>query len=96
MAEGADFERRDREGAGCFSRVVASAGVRRIVYLGGMAPHTGPVSTHLRSRLQVGEVLRGGQVPVIELRASMIVAAGSLSWLIVRDLAARLPRCRPG
>jgi uncharacterized protein YbjT (DUF2867 family) len=65
--------------------------VRRIVYLGGIAPQTGPLSTHLRSRLQVGEVLRGGQVPAIELRASMIVGAGSLSWLIVRDLAARLP-----
>jgi uncharacterized protein YbjT (DUF2867 family) len=91
MGEGADFERRDREGADRFSRVAASAGVRRIVYLGGMAPQDGPLSTHLRSRLQVGEVLRGGPVPAIELRASMIVGAGSLSWLIVRDLAARLP-----
>ncbi len=55
-----------------------------------MAP-TGPGSEHLRSRLDVGEALRAGPVPAIELRASMIVGHGSLSWLIVRDLAARLP-----
>jgi len=91
MGEGGDFESRDREGAVRFSRAAASAGVRRIVYLGGMAPRAGHPSPHLRSRLQVGEVLRGGPVQAIELRASMIVGHGSLSWLIVRDLAARLP-----
>jgi uncharacterized protein YbjT (DUF2867 family) len=91
MGEGGDFERRDREGALRFSRAAASAGVGRIVYLGGMAPAQGKSSPHLRSRLEVGEVLRGGPVPAIELRASMIVGHGSLSWLIVRDLAARLP-----
>lgn len=91
MREGGDFERRDREGAVCFARAAAVAGVRRIVYLGGMAPAAGKTSPHLRSRLQVGEVLREGQVQAIELRASMIVGPGSLSWLIVRDLAARLP-----
>ena len=48
-------------------------------------------SEHLRSRLDVGEALRAGPVQTIELRASMIVGYGSLSWLIVRDLAARLP-----
>jgi uncharacterized protein YbjT (DUF2867 family) len=60
------------------------------VYLGGVAP-AGPGSEHLRSRLEVGETLRAGPVKTIELRASMIVGHGSLSWLIVRDLAARLP-----
>jgi uncharacterized protein YbjT (DUF2867 family) len=91
MGEGGDFESRDREGAVRFSRAAAGAGVRRIVYLGGMAPRAGHTSPHLRSRLQVGEVLRSGPVQAIELRASMIVGHGSLSWLIVRDLAARLP-----
>jgi uncharacterized protein YbjT (DUF2867 family) len=91
MGEGGDFERRDREGAERFSLAAASAGLRRIVYLGGTAPVAGKASPHLRSRLQVGEVLRGGRVPVIELRASMIIGHGSLSWLVVRDLAARLP-----
>jgi len=91
MAEGGDFERREREGAVCFSRAAASAGVRRIVYLGGMAPAGPKTSPHLRSRLAVGEILRQGRVPAVELRASMIVGYRSLSWRIVRDLAARLP-----
>ncbi len=95
MGEGGDFRRREREGAVQFTRAAAGAGVRRIVYLGGMAPAAGTIdshlSPHLRSRLQVGEVLRQGPVQAIELRASMIVGHGSLSWLIVRDLAARLP-----
>jgi len=91
MGEGEDFVRRDREAAVAFSGAAARAGVRRIVYLGGMAPQAGKISPHLRSRVQVGELLRGGKVQTIELRASMIVGHGSLSWLIVRDLAARLP-----
>jgi len=91
MGEDRDFERRDREAAVRFSRAAAIAGVRRIVYLGGMAPDAGKTSPHLRGRVQVGEVLRAGKVQAIELRASMIVGHGSLSWLIVRDLAARLP-----
>ena len=68
----------------------ARAGVKRIVYLGGVAP-AGESSEHLRSRLAVGEVLRAGPVPAIELRASMIIGNGSASWQIVRDLALRLP-----
>lgn len=68
----------------------ARAGVARIVYLGGVAPAAEP-SEHLKSRLAVGEVLRSGSVPTIELRASMIIGNGSASWQIVRDLALRLP-----
>lgn len=70
--------------------VAATAGVQRIVYLGGVEPACDP-SEHLRSRLAVGEVLRAGSVPAIELRASMIIGNGSASWQIVRDLAMRLP-----
>ncbi len=66
------------------------AGVERIVYLGGVAPMREP-SVHLRSRLEVGDVLRAGKVPTLELRASMIIGSGSASWQIVRDLAMRLP-----
>jgi len=84
------FVRRERAAAHRFARAAHAAGVRRIVYLGGVAPKGDP-SPHLRSRLLVGEELRAGAVPAIELRASMIVGHGSLSWLVVRDLAARLP-----
>jgi uncharacterized protein YbjT (DUF2867 family) len=73
-----------------FADAAGEAGVRRVVYLGGVAPRGEP-SEHLRSRLDTGEVLRGGPVPCLELRAGMIIGAGSASWTIVRDLAARLP-----
>ncbi|HWA73810.1 MAG TPA: NAD(P)H-binding protein [Polyangiaceae bacterium] len=90
VGEEEDYDRREVATALTFSRAAASAGVERIVYLGGVAP-AGVGSKHLRSRLEVGEALRSGPVKTLELRASMIVGAGSLSWLIVRDLAARLP-----
>jgi uncharacterized protein YbjT (DUF2867 family) len=90
IGEGADYQRHEVMAASAFSQAAAAAGVERIVYLGGVAP-TGTGSEHLRSRLDVGETLRSGPVKTVELRASMIVGYGSLSWLIVRDLAARLP-----
>ncbi len=90
IGEGRDFRRREVGAARCFAEAARAAGVRRIVYLGGVAP-SGRVSEHLRSRLEVGDALRSGRVPAVELRASMIIGHGSLSWLIVRDLAARLP-----
>ncbi|MDZ7708317.1 MAG: NAD(P)H-binding protein [Trueperaceae bacterium] len=90
IREGAGYHEREVAAAAGFAEVAAEAGVQRIVYLGGVAP-TGPGSEHLQSRVEVGETLRAGSVPTIELRASMIVGHGSLSWLIVRDLAARLP-----
>jgi len=85
-----DFRSHEVALARAFSDAAARQGLERIVYLGGVAPQ-GPPSEHLRSRLEVGEALRAGPVPVVELRAGMIVGAGSTSWLIVRDLAARLP-----
>jgi uncharacterized protein YbjT (DUF2867 family) len=90
IGAGADYHRQEVTAAQAFSKAAALAGVERIVYLGGVAPK-GTGSDHLRSRLDVGEALRSGPVKTIELRASMIVGHGSLSWLIVRDLAARLP-----
>jgi len=90
IGEGGDYHAREVAAAGTFASAAAAVGVERIVYLGGVAP-IGTGSDHLRSRLAVGEALRAGPVKTIELRASMIVGHGSLSWLIVRDLAARLP-----
>lgn len=91
MADGGvDFRQREAAAAQRFREAAESAGVKRVVYLGGTAPRGEP-SEHLASRLEVGEVLRAGRVSTIELRASMIVGYGSLPWQIVRDLAARLP-----
>lgn len=81
---------RERDAAETFAAAAERAGVERIVYLGAIAPRGSP-SEHLRSRLEVGRVLRGGRVSALELRAPMIVGYGSASWRIVRDLAARLP-----
>ncbi len=90
MGEAGDFEARERTSATSFLRAAERAGVGRIVYLGGVAP-AGRPSRHLQSRLGTGELLRGGSVPTLELRAGMIIGAESESWRIVRDLAARLP-----
>jgi uncharacterized protein YbjT (DUF2867 family) len=90
IGEGPDYHRREVAAATTFCQAAAGAGIERIVYLGGVAPANAG-SEHLRSRLDVGQILRESSVKTIELRASMIVGHGSLSWLIVRDLAARLP-----
>ena len=90
MGAGAGYEERERDSARAFAGEAAAYGLERIVYLGGVAPQGAP-SRHLRSRLATGELLRAGSVPVFELRASMVIGAGSLSWRIVRDLAVRLP-----
>jgi uncharacterized protein YbjT (DUF2867 family) len=86
----ANFRQLERQAAQAFVAAAEAAGVERIVYLGGPAP-LGPPSEHLRSRLEVGEILRAGSVRVVELRASMVIGCGSASWQIVRDLAVRLP-----
>lgn len=90
MAEGGGFRDREVDDADRFAAQAAVAGLERIIYLGGIEPQGG-CSEHLRSRIEVGEALRSGPVKTIELRASMIIGHKSLSWLIVRDLAARLP-----
>lgn len=91
MGDGAaDFRQQEGSAARTFVDAAARAGVERIVYLGGPAP-PGEPSEHLRSRLEVGEILRSGPVRAVELRASMVIGSGSASWQIVRDLAVRLP-----
>jgi uncharacterized protein YbjT (DUF2867 family) len=87
----ADLHDREVAAAKRVSQAVDAAGVQRIVYLGAPAPQAGNLSHHLRARLDTGEQLRAGQSSCIELRASMIVGAGSESWTICRDLALRLP-----
>lgn len=85
-----DYAAMERSAARHFAEAAGRAGVKRIVYLGGVAP-SAEASRHLQSRLDVGEILRAGPVPTLELRASMIIGSGSASWQIVRDLAMRLP-----
>jgi len=90
MGADADFREQDRAAAENFGRAARRAGVRRIVYLGGLG-HGEGLSAHLASRQEVGDVLRGSGVPVIELRASIVIGSGSLSFEMVRALVERLP-----
>lgn len=90
MGSGDDFEKRDRAAAENFRDAAAAAGVQRIIYLGGLA-HDADLSPHLRSRLEVGEILRSGPVCTIELQASIVLGSGSLSFEMVRALVERLP-----
>jgi uncharacterized protein YbjT (DUF2867 family) len=88
---GEAFAATDRRGAQTFAAAARAAGVRRIVYLGGLADETGELSPHLASRLEVGRILRASGVSTLELRASIIVGSGSLSFEMVRALVDRLP-----
>ena len=88
---GGDYPDREAQSARNFAAAAGTAGLERIVYLGGVLPASGRASKHLASRRRTGELLRGGPVNTIELRAAMIVGVGSASWNMVRDLAARLP-----
>jgi uncharacterized protein YbjT (DUF2867 family) len=91
MAGGGDFAERDRRAAGNFGRAAARAGVNRIIYLGGLTDGQGPLSAHLKSRAETGDILRTSGVPVIEFRASIIIGAGSLSFQMIEALVERLP-----
>ncbi|MEP7009938.1 MAG: SDR family oxidoreductase [Acidobacteriota bacterium] len=91
MGSTGEFEEQDRRAAESFARAAEAAGVRRIIYLGGLGQATPGLSAHLRSRHEVGEILRAGAVPVVELRASIVIGPGSLSFEMVRALVERLP-----
>jgi uncharacterized protein YbjT (DUF2867 family) len=91
MHGGAGFLEKDRQAAHNFGQAARAAGVRRIVYLGGLGDEKQPLSAHLRSRHEVGEVLRASGVPTIEFRASIIIGSGSLSFELIRALVERLP-----
>jgi uncharacterized protein YbjT (DUF2867 family) len=90
MLAGGDFGRLDLEAAGNFAAAAARAGVRKIIYLGALMP-AGTPSPHLASRKETGDRLRAGPVPVVELRAGIIVGPGSAAFEIIRDLVNTLP-----
>jgi uncharacterized protein YbjT (DUF2867 family) len=90
MGGSGHFEKQDREAARNFGEAALAAGVRRIIYLGGLT-HGDCLSSHLRSRLEVGCVLRNSGVPTLEFQASIIIGSGSLSFDMVRTLVERLP-----
>ncbi len=91
MGSSERFEDADREAAKTFAHAATRAGVRRIIYLGGLGDDEHSLSPHLRSRHEVGDLLRESSCQVIELRASIVIGSGSLSFELVRSLVERLP-----
>lgn len=87
----ADFADTDRRAAQNMAACAARAGLRQIIYLGGLGADASRLSHHLRSRDEVGRLLRQGPVPVTILRAAMIIGSGSASFEILRYLVDRLP-----
>jgi len=86
-----DFERKDAKAAKSFALAAAAAGVRQIVYMGGLGKDGDDLSPHLRSRREVEELLGSSGVPVTVLRAAIVVGAGGISWEMTRQLIKNLP-----
>lgn len=91
MGAGQSFEDQDRRAATNFGESARLAGVKRIIYLGGLGREEEDLSPHLRSRQEVGQILRASGVPVLEFRASIILGHGSVSFEMIRALVERLP-----
>ncbi|WP_432252617.1 SDR family oxidoreductase [Streptomyces sp. HNM1019] len=94
LGTGSGFEETDRRAARTFGERARAAGVRRIVYLGGLTPEGVPeheLSPHLRSRAEVSRVLLDSGVPTAVLRAGVIIGSGSASFEMLRYLTERLP-----
>jgi uncharacterized protein YbjT (DUF2867 family) len=92
MSGSADFEKEDRQAAQNFAESAKRSGVQRIIYLGGLGDDADPkLSPHLRSRHEVGAILRESGIETIEFRAGMVIGAGSLSYQLMKSLTDRLP-----
>ncbi|MBB5857668.1 SDR family oxidoreductase [Amycolatopsis umgeniensis] len=86
-----DFVEVDREAARTVAEAAKTAGVRRLVYLGGIVPDDEELSPHLASRAEVGRVLLDSGVPAVVLQAAVIIGSGSASFEMLRYLTERLP-----
>lgn len=91
MAGGKDFAERDHVAARNFSDAARAAGVKRVIYLGGLGQAADELSPHLRSRQDTGDALRASGISVTEFRAGVIVGSGSLSFEMIRYLTERVP-----
>ncbi|CAN5174597.1 SDR family oxidoreductase [soil metagenome] len=90
MGSGKSFETQEKKAAETVAKASVTAGVKRIVYLGGLHPD-GPLSPHLRSRTQVGHILMASGVPTAALQAGTVIGSGSASFEMIRHLTEVLP-----
>lgn len=91
LRSGSDFVERDRKAAENFLAATTDAGVSRVIYLGGLGETGSDLSEHLRSRQQVETVLSRGDYELTSLRAAIIIGEGSASFVMLKQLANRLP-----
>ena len=91
LSSGRGYTARELEGAHSFAKAAAVAGVEHIIYLGGLADPRAHIAAHLRSRIQTGDALRSGPVPVTEFRAGVIVGPGSISFEMIRFMTELFP-----
>jgi uncharacterized protein YbjT (DUF2867 family) len=91
MAGGGDFAERDRRAATNFAKAASAAGVRRVIYLGGLGPDDGEGSGHLTSRHETAEILQDSAPEFVYARAAVVIGDGSLSLIMLRHLVERLP-----
>jgi uncharacterized protein YbjT (DUF2867 family) len=88
---GGGFRERDVAGARSFALAAREAGVRRVIYLGGLGDERHGLSEHLQSRHETGRILAEHGPPVLEFRAAMVLAGDSASFRMLDDLVRRLP-----
>lgn len=91
MSSGRGYTERELEGARNFARAAETAGVRHIIYLGGLADPEQHIAPHLRSRIETGAALRTGKTPLTEFRAGIIAGSGSISFEMIRFMTELFP-----
>jgi uncharacterized protein YbjT (DUF2867 family) len=91
MSHGRNYVTREIDSARNFASAGSTAGLEQIIYLGGLADPEDNLSMHMRSRIQTGDVMREGSVPVTEFRASLVIGAGSISFEMIRYLTEQFP-----
>lgn len=91
MGTSDNFTDAERQAAHNVAEAAVRTGVQRIVYLGGLHPPGRELSTHLSSRVAVGEILLDSGVPTVVLQAGVVVGTGSASFEMIRHLTDRLP-----
>jgi len=91
MQAGEDFEERDKRAARHFADAANGAGVKRVIYLGGLGEEHEELSPHLKSRREVEHVLADGEYDLTTLRAAIIIGDGSASFEMIRQMDRRLP-----
>jgi uncharacterized protein YbjT (DUF2867 family) len=91
MAHGPGYIPLELDSAHAFAAAAGEAGIKHIIFLGGLADPEENIAPHMRSRIEVGEILRAGRVPVTEFRVGVVTGSGSISFEMIRFMTELLP-----